>query len=275
MTSLKRVCGVYIIYNCYTGGFYIGSSVNIKQANHGRWYHHRHLLEQGKHHCVHLQRAWNKYGAFYFDWHILKRCAPKDVLRWEQYYLDLAAMKWDRNRCYNVSLKAGKIEMTPMVRWKIGRAARRRLKDPTKHPLYGKKHSSLTRWRIKLKRRKQIVTEETRNKLRLNMLGVKRPAHSERMMGSSNPNYGKKHSSLIRAEISRILSDGRMRGSKNGRHDSRIYTFVNGLTKETYTGTRYEFYNKYPLLRSGVCQLLSGKAKTHKHWVLKKETTNV
>lgn len=57
--------GVYCIKNIQENKYYIGSSFNIQSR---KWNHFSALRHQ-KHHSIHLQRAWNKYGkdVFVFD----------------------------------------------------------------------------------------------------------------------------------------------------------------------------------------------------------------
>jgi len=55
---MSKICGIYSILNKLNNKTYIGSSCDIER----RWRHHRQNLNKGIHHCIHLQRAWNKYG---------------------------------------------------------------------------------------------------------------------------------------------------------------------------------------------------------------------
>ena len=60
-----------VIY-CYTNKInnksYIGRTENI----HKRWLRHISELNSNKHHCLHLQRAWNKYGKDNFTFSIIQ-----------------------------------------------------------------------------------------------------------------------------------------------------------------------------------------------------------
>lgn len=76
--------GIYKIENKITNKMYIGSSKNISV----RFIHHKSLLENNKHHSLHLQRAWNKYGKENFEFSIIEECSIKILLEREQYYLD-------------------------------------------------------------------------------------------------------------------------------------------------------------------------------------------
>jgi group I intron endonuclease len=67
---------LYQIKNTVTDYKYIGCSKNLKK----RWKEHRNNLNSNKHHCIHLQRAWNKYkeGSFVFE--ILKEFSTEDSM---------------------------------------------------------------------------------------------------------------------------------------------------------------------------------------------------
>lgn len=79
-------CGIYQITNKLNGNYYIGSSNDFKV----RWKTHRNKLNASKHHCIHLQRAWNKYGEQSFEFKGLTEL-PNDkdlLLKEEQVFLD-------------------------------------------------------------------------------------------------------------------------------------------------------------------------------------------
>lgn len=72
--------GIYAIENKINGRLYIGSAVDFVK----RFYKHRTELKRGKHHSVHLQRAWLKYGRDAFSFRPIIFCAPKDLIMYEQ-----------------------------------------------------------------------------------------------------------------------------------------------------------------------------------------------
>ena len=57
-------------------------------------------------------------------------------------------------------------------------------------------------------------------------------------------------------------------GEGNSKFNRNIYHFLNILTKETFTGTQFDFRKKYNLLPSCVSELVRKKAKSTKGWVL-------
>lgn len=93
---MKKICGIYKIINKKNGKFYVGSSRDVR----GRWHVHKYLLINNKHHSIHLQRAWKKYGKNNFEFILVKECSEEDLLSLEQTYLDIA--KNNDKKCYNV-----------------------------------------------------------------------------------------------------------------------------------------------------------------------------
>lgn len=90
-----KQAGVYRIRNNVTGGLYIGSTTNLKR----RALEHRRYLNAGRHHCSHLQNAWNKYSGKVFTFEpieivsieeMTKKEAAQELLAHEQYWFNLA-----------------------------------------------------------------------------------------------------------------------------------------------------------------------------------------
>jgi group I intron endonuclease len=77
---MKRKGGVYRIKNIITDDFYIGQSVDLKRRK------RRHFFEfrSNKHHNLHMQRAFNKYGEDNFKFEILLYCEPFELTWYEQ-----------------------------------------------------------------------------------------------------------------------------------------------------------------------------------------------
>lgn len=87
--------GVYKIVNLVNDKFYVGSTVNFKT----RFRQHRRLLRENRHHCKHLQAAWNSYGEVKFDFQIVEIVADiKELARIEDTYL---IQHVGREYCYN------------------------------------------------------------------------------------------------------------------------------------------------------------------------------
>lgn len=76
--------GVYQIRNLTNNKLYIGSSEKFDK----RWNLHLSQLRRNIHHSIHLQRAWNKYGANIFIFEIIEECESDKCLDREQHHLD-------------------------------------------------------------------------------------------------------------------------------------------------------------------------------------------
>lgn len=91
--------GVYSIRNIINKKIYIGSS-SAKDYIYTRLIHHKESLIKNKHHNIHLQRSFNKYGIDNFCYYIIEKCKPEDCIKREQYYID------NFKPAYNISQKA-------------------------------------------------------------------------------------------------------------------------------------------------------------------------
>lgn len=148
---------IYKIVNLVTSAFYVGSTNDFSR----RRVVHRQRLKRGKHHCAHLQAAWNKYGAAAFAFVVVQELDSNEKLfQEEQKWLDEHVGK---KYCYNHSKHAD----TPMrgltkeqhPRFGIAHTEAQKqaisatLKEfyaesPENHPRYGKEHSEETRKKI-------------------------------------------------------------------------------------------------------------------------------
>jgi group I intron endonuclease len=91
--------GIYGIFNMATGKCYVGQAAKLES----RLKAHFSLLERGKHHCTHLQRAFIKDGAANFTHVVLEHCNADAMTMREQYWMD-----YYRDRgLYNTAPAAG------------------------------------------------------------------------------------------------------------------------------------------------------------------------
>jgi len=145
---------IYKIRNVVNQKFYVGSTVNHRE----RFRNHRRLLRSGKHHCKHLQAAWNKYGEDCFKFEIVEVVESAEVL-WEHedFWLE---EHFGQDYCYNAGRRAdapmrGRTgELNPNYgktltdeQKAVLRAARFLQPDPR----LGKKHTEETKERIRQK----------------------------------------------------------------------------------------------------------------------------
>ena len=119
--------GIYIIRNTANGNEYVGSAVSIAR----RWGVHKHHLRNGKHHCAHLQRAWDKYGEDAFAFVRLLLC-PRDMLIFfEQRAIDILEPTYNSARIAGSSLG---VKARPEVREALSARKREEIaSDPDAH----------------------------------------------------------------------------------------------------------------------------------------------
>lgn len=73
--------GIYTITNIINNKIYVGSSCTLNR----RLTIHKRTLRQNKHHNIHLQRAYNKYGKEFFKFELLEYC-EESLLPYIEYY---------------------------------------------------------------------------------------------------------------------------------------------------------------------------------------------
>lgn len=106
---MNKISGIYSIYCRTSKKYYIGSSQNI----YNRWSQHSSSLKHNKHPNIHLQRLYNKYNSLEFK--ILEKCEIENLIKREQYYLDLHKDKInirliaESNRGWKMSNKSKKL----------------------------------------------------------------------------------------------------------------------------------------------------------------------
>lgn len=86
---------IYQILNKKTGWRYIGCSKKYEN----RWNEHRNDLNENKHHNIHLQRAWNKYGEDTFEFSIMLNVDSE-----KQMFLEEAKIIELEDNLYNIAL---------------------------------------------------------------------------------------------------------------------------------------------------------------------------
>ena len=175
---------IYKIVNKENNKFYLGSSNNYKK----RWQSHKLNLRKNKHHSIHLQRAWNKYGESSFSFEIIEFILPENQISREQFYLD-SLKPYNTDIGYNICTIAGAFSRNPM-------------------------------------------SEETREKQRSRMLGIKNPMYGKR--GKDSPIFGRKHNSST-LKLMREVNTG-INNHNYGRH-GKDNARSKKLVQKTKSGT--------------------------------------
>lgn len=93
MEELKS--GIYKITCLKSSKIYVGQAIDIED----RWKTHIQCLNRNKHHNIHLQRAWNKYGKSNFTFEIIEICEQQKLNDREIYWIkELDSFKNGYNR---------------------------------------------------------------------------------------------------------------------------------------------------------------------------------
>lgn len=152
--------GIYQIRNLVNQKKYLGSTV-AEGGFYIRWSIHTSDLKLGKHHSIHLQRAWNKYGAEVFVFEIvepLTRSVDMGDEEWkehylsrEQHYLDtvLFAHNEDQSLFHQLGYNICRVAGSSLGRRHTEKAKAKMSKAKIgKQPWLGKKHTNESKKKI-------------------------------------------------------------------------------------------------------------------------------
>ena len=271
----NMIRGTYEIKNKLDGMAYGGSSGNIKQ----RWKKHRWMLRNNKHHCIRLQRAWNKYGKKSFKFRILEVIEDADErLAAEQIWLDIHHAD---KTCYNSAITAGT----------AGPVAEE-TKQKIRASMMGNENSLGHTWSPSDEQCREISERLMGNQ---NARGYKFTeeecrARSERMMGNQYGLGCKRTDEQNRANSERLMGKKHTEERKQAKSERMMGHEVSDRTKAKI-GTA--FAQPYPafihrdtgeiipaginlrrmcrgrgLSASNICRVKNGKRSHHKEWTL-------
>ena len=284
-TDTIKISGIYKIVNRVNGKYYVGSSNNIKK----RWSKHKNDLNKNIHNNKYLQRSWNKYGKDNFDFIILEKISPTNLLSKEQSYLNIC--KNDKNK-YNIAYSStapmlgknhtqdAKKKMSICKKGKPGipKSLESKIKQSNSmkgkylgcnHPLFGKHHTQETKEKIKIANSKtyeEIYGIEKANK--------KRIIQSNMWSGSNNPMYNKHHTldtklKLANYRIGKKHSNETKEKIGKYSRDNTQFSLKNTKTHEIFVGTKHEFIVKYNSgKRNYSIYCIFNKNKPYKGWIL-------
>jgi group I intron endonuclease len=162
---------IYKIRNVINDKFYVGSTVDSRK----RFWAHRKALRLGNHDCIHLQRAWDKYGEDCFKFEVIEQLNSKEELYpAEQKWLD---EHFGKDYCYNVAAHADSPmrDASPEIRAKLAEKTKAWL-EREGHPRQGIAHTEESRAQMSATRTGKAagtehyrygktVSEETRKKI--------------------------------------------------------------------------------------------------------------
>lgn len=200
MKSLEPILqkgGIYKIHNHVNDKVYIGSAKHF----HTRFRKHKSSLSGGIHHSIKLQRAWNIHGKDNFSFEPLLICENKDLLMYEQIYMQ-------HFNSYNHGYNATKVAYS-----RIGVKASEETKEKMRIARLGTKLSEETKRRIGESGLGKIKSQETIMKLSLAHKGKKKSLeHIEKMRKA---NLGKKLSQSTKEKVSlSLIGNDRAKGYK-------------------------------------------------------------
>jgi group I intron endonuclease len=232
---VMRQSVIYRIRNVVNEKFYVGSTNNVRE----RFRTHRKKLRSNKHHCAHLQSAWNKYGEDCFKFEILEVVIDQDLQAVEDEWL---AEYVGKPECYNAGKRSGAPwrgvygEKHPNFGKAVSSEQRDQISktlkefyaaDPWNHPRTGKRHSEETKAKIRAAiagkiptgedhyRYGQSLSEEVRRKIGDTQRGISKAPRrvSEEGMAKIRANIeagrshkhwlGRKHTDESRAKMSK------------------------------------------------------------------------
>lgn len=133
--SFLNVTGVYSIRNRVSGRVYIGSGVRIGI----RWRHHLKLLKAGKHFNLHLQNAWNLYGADAFEFEVVEITSRELLTQREQYYLSALQPGYNIGATATAPWLGKKISESHRARISLSLRGRKKTSDHARNISIGKK----------------------------------------------------------------------------------------------------------------------------------------
>lgn len=235
--TMEIVCGIYKIENKINHKIYIGQSTDI----YTRWYNHKYSLQNGIHYNLHLQNAWNKYGADNFEFDIVRECDRINLDDLESAYIS-TYKSYDDKFGYNLTFGGGGCSPNSETREKLSLVNR-----GENNPMFGKCH-----------------TDKTKKKISEALSGKNNP-----MFGKRSVNYGKrlsdehKHKISIAGSGRRLSEVARMNQSqaKAGKNNPRAISVYCIELDEVFDCIK-DACDKYGISNDGIGRCVAGKQQS-------------
>lgn len=240
---------IYKIVNVLTDRFYIGSTLNPKERE------ERHFcdLEGGRHHSIHLQRAYDKYGKDNFKFIIIKERefeTESELRALEERYINFC---WDSGKLYNVSKKGSGGDLVsyhPLldeIKEKQRIATKNKWDSKTNeekeeisrrlrgrgNPNFGNKWTDEQKERASKEKKEYFKThdnfikgktfEEAFGEEKAKQIKQRLSEVASQKTGEKNPFYGKHHSKETREKISKARKGNLPTNSKKVEYNGIVY----------------------------------------------------
>ena len=199
---------------------YIGSSKDIGK----RIDAHFRRLFINKHHCIRLQRCYNKYGKENFEIIVINLCEIQDLKTKEKYYIDL-------HDSYNTGLNSTPVVFSGNIGFKHSQETKQKISK-----------NNARYW--KGKRFPKHVYEASKEALKKRR-GIPRDAITKEKIKNSHLNNGYFHSKETKEKISKNLK-GKTKGKKLSEETKKKIGIGNKGKKRTT-----EFIKQMSLTRKG------------------------
>ena len=192
---MRIISGIYQIVNQKNGKTYIGSSKNIIR----RWYFHKSALKHNRHHCIHLQRSWNKHGEAAFKFDVITEMGHPTE---EQLLAEELKVINERLPQYNTGAVGGGDNLTnnpnreDIIR-RITAALRERIakmSDEERKRVWGHNGNTNFNW-------KGGVSSPRCNDCGKQLLYGHKKCSRCSKIGKNNPFYGKSHTTITRKKL--------------------------------------------------------------------------
>ncbi len=163
--------GVYQILNIVTGKTYVGSSADIKT----RWRQHRNGLKANRHGNARLQNSYNKHGVKAFEYFVIERCTPNELIPKEQFWMDALNVI---NRGYNIH---------PLARSGLGAKRSKEVRKAISIARTGTKMSDEAKAHLSRFWVGRIISDETKRKMKIGCANrPKASAETKKKIGNAH-----------------------------------------------------------------------------------------
>jgi group I intron endonuclease len=182
INEVPKSSGIYCLKSKINGKVYIGSSINLSS----RCYFHFYDLVKKKHHNIHLQNHYNKYGKEDLVFSVIESFdfeSKEHLLSREQFYLDTL------NPEFNILKVAGSnlgLKFSEESKSKMGKSRK------------GIPRSEETRKKISESNTGKKASDEARRKMSESHMGVKLSDETRRRMSKPRPEETKRKMSESR-----------------------------------------------------------------------------